>query len=540
MSEMCQHGIGRDRSAAWLKRGWPLLQDPEVCGERSGTRSVRAKLRGLLPRMPESEPGAGESDRVKDKFTQLLELYSETNRTSLLIAAVILVAMIAGIDWLYLPDTSIAFLYIFPILLAGGFLPRWEILAFSFVCAVLRDLATPVVKGLDWIPRLGFVTIRIGLNTLVFSGAGLFVRELVRNRQIAVGHLRELESQVKLRELAEWQLQVLIDSTPAAILIVDEQGKILQANEAALRMFGTEDHLLPGEPIESFFPVLSTVQRNLVSPEYFRIDIESTGKRRNGDIFLAHMWISSYYVGSQRRLAVIAVDTSEELRDRTESTLHRTLLNSRILMGAVSHEIRNLCGAIAVVHANLERVPLLQGNEDFRALGSLTEGLKKVAAADLRPFTEYKMAPVHLQAVLDDLRIVIEPSFQESDAIISWNMAADLPPIWADHQALLQVFLNLSQNSLRAIQHAASKVLTVTSCAEDGRVVVRLHNSGSAVREPERLFQPFQEGAESTGLGLYVSRANIRAFGGDLRYEASSDGVCFALELIPADEEGNL
>jgi two-component system, LuxR family, sensor kinase FixL len=466
------------------------------------------------------------------KATELLNLYSEANRRRFLITALCLVGVIAITDWLVFPTTTIGFLYIFPILLASGFLTRGEILLLCVGCAVLRELSSPAAKGLESIPRIGLVA-------MVFSGAGLFVRELVRNRQIVLGNLRELEAQVKLRELAEKQLQVLIDSTPAAILIADGHGKILSANAAAGQMLEMEDHALEGEQIDSYLPVLSTVRRNLVSPEYFRIDIESTGSRRSGEIFLAHMWISSYNVGSQRRLAVIAVDTSEELRDRAESSLHRTLSNSRILMGAVSHEIRNLCGAIGVVHANLERVPLLQENEDFRALGSLTEGLRKVAAAQLRPFSEYKMAAIRLQAVLDDLRIVIEPSFRESEATISWNMAATLPQIWADHQALLQVFLNLSQNSLRALQHAASKVLTITGCLENERVIVRFHNAGSALKDPERLFQPFQEGAEGSGLGLYVSRANIRAFGGDLRYEANYDGACFALELIPADEEGN-
>ena len=66
---------------------------------------------------------------------------------------------------------------------------------------------------------------------------------------------------------------------------------------------------------------------------------------------------------------------------------------------------------------------------------------------------------------------------------------------------------------------------------QNDRVVVRVIDTGPGVDEPERLFQPFQEGAESTGLGLYLSRAFLRAFDGDVVFEPRSGGCCFAIML---------
>jgi len=63
---------------------------------------------------------------------------------------------------------------------------------------------------------------------------------------------------------------------------------------------------------------------------------------------------------------------------------------------------------------------------------------------------------------------------------------------------------------------------------------VEVRDTGPGVAAPERLFQPFQTGAESSGLGLYISRAFARAFEGDLRYESEPGGRwCFALYLTP-------
>ncbi|HYW42256.1 MAG TPA: hypothetical protein VE959_05330, partial [Bryobacteraceae bacterium] len=55
------------------------------------------------------------------------------------------------------------------------------------------------------------------------------------------------------------------------------------------------------------------------------------------------------------------------------------------------------------------------------------------------------------------------------------------------------------------------------------------------VAQPEQLFKPFQPGAHAMGLGLYISRAILRASGGGLRYEKEPEGACFAVELWPVD-----
>jgi signal transduction histidine kinase len=55
------------------------------------------------------------------------------------------------------------------------------------------------------------------------------------------------------------------------------------------------------------------------------------------------------------------------------------------------------------------------------------------------------------------------------------------------------------------------------------------------VAHPEELFRPFQHGAHSFGLGLYISRAIMRSHGGSLRYEPGDEGSCFAVELWPVE-----
>ena len=65
--------------------------------------------------------------------------------------------------------------------------------------------------------------------------------------------------------------------------------------------------------------------------------------------------------------------------------------------------------------------------------------------------------------------------------------------------------------------------------------MVRFRDSGAGVAHPEELFRPFQAGAHSFGLGLYISRAILRSHGGGLRYEPREKGSCFTVELWPVE-----
>jgi signal transduction histidine kinase len=231
----------------------------------------------------------------------------------------------------------------------------------------------------------------------------------------------------------------------------------------------------------------------------------------------------------------VVFDSSDELRDREEFSLQHLLAGSRILVSAVCHEIRNLCGAVAAVHTQLARTGDLNSNEDFRTLGSLLEGLMRIAGLELResnPEAEY----IDVAGVLEELRIVIESEFRESGIAVDWQIAESLPSAWAARQELLQAFLNITKNSQRAMAKWPERKLIVRALPENGSVVIRFIDSGPGVAAPERLFRPFQPGAEANGLGLYLSRAFVRSFRGDIHYHSQPRGACFAVVLSTAGE----
>ncbi len=453
------------------------------------------------------------------------------NRRSVLIRAAFMTAAIAVADWRVEGNVPLGFLYLFPMLLLGSVLSRWQIALSALICTVL----TEAFDSFNW-----FAAAAIPRDILIFAAffcMGLFVYEVVRSRQAATVHTRSIEREVRARSEAEEQLKVLVESSPAAVFTADADGSILLANQAAHRLFGVPSGLLPGRSVRDFLPSFSNVLNNISAHESgrapFRTAMQCNGRRGN-EVFLADVWFSTYRTSAGPRLAAMAVDASEDLRNREEMSLHQLLAGSRILVGAVSHEIRNVCGAIAMTHANLARTRAadLGGSKDFEALGHLIRALEKIASMNLRESAD-QASSVDLAALLEELRIVIGPAFEDQGIALQFDIDPALPPVWADRQSLLQVFLNLTKNSERALRDRPRREVVITARPVPTGVQVWVEDTGPGVAHPELLFRPFQQQAQATGLGLYLSRAFMRSFRGDLRYEpgAGGTGSSFIVEL---------
>ena len=461
----------------------------------------------------------------------VLGIYSRANRRGLLITAAVLTVAIAAVDWYTRPFISIGFLYLFPVMLVSGIFRRWQIVTTAIGFAVLQELFSNLPLD-SAIPRLVF-------SGLGFAGTGLFMFELLRNRRMVLDHVDEIEDQIQQRRQAEEQLRQLVDTSPAAILTVGSTGEILLANEAAQELFGTEGHDLRGRRIADYVPALFSALHSGQSRLY-RTALQCRAQRGSGETFLAGTWFSTYRSPTGNRLAAIVVDLSEELYSREDLSLDYLLKNARILMSGVSHEVRNLAGAALVLHQNLGRVQALSENEDFVALGTLMHGLDKLSAMELASSPGDERQLIDLGSVLDELRVLLESMCRKEGIELEWAVPDVTRSVWADQYGLIQVFLNLAKNSRRALENAPVKRIRITTVQENHSLVIRFEDTGPGISNPETLFRAFQRDAKATGLGLYVSRALMKSFGGDLTFEPREQGCCFAVTLQTPMREGNV
>jgi PAS domain S-box-containing protein len=487
----------------------------------SCTVETNGSARAILSRLasPPVDLAAARSDPY---LQEMIALFPGVGRARVLSAAGALIAIVAAADWYVGTRASLGLFYILPMMLGATVLGPSQIVAMALVCSVLRslfDLPSPRLE----------ILLRFLFAALAYSLSGLFVAALVRNRELALQHLERVGREQKLRRDAEEQLNLLVESSPAAIVTTDENGKVLASNNAAGGLFLSNS--LAGRPIGDYVPLLANALRLKGAPEGFRTAAQCQGRRENGEIFLAQTWFSCYASPRGTRLAAIVVDVSEEMREREEEGLRQLARGNRIATAAVSHEIRNLCSAISLLCSNLKDKHAIGEDEDYQALATLAGGLERIASGALSGNANDAVGEVALRDVLDDLRIVIEPDWREIDGVVSWRLPDEGPWVLAERHGLLQAFLNLAKNSHRAVQEGSTRELRILVSVEAPYVRVRFHDSGPGVSDPERLFEPFQTGANGAGLGLYLSRAVVRGYGGELRHEPSGAGTCFRIDL---------
>jgi two-component system sensor kinase FixL len=414
--------------------------------------------------------------------------------------------------------------YLLPLAIAAAFISRWSIFALALATAVVSEYYGPYPWGPETAQRLAF-------SVVAFTGVGLFAGELARNRRMANELLRKSQQEARLRLDTVTEMRALLESSPVGYLTVDTQGKIGMANAAACRLLGFNSDSPEGDPIEQYIPTLARLLESKQVVSLMQTMFEASGRRRTGETFFSQAWVSSYNDTSGPRLAVVLSDVTEQIRNREESGLKQLLSNSRIVAGAVSHELRNLAAAASVLQHNLRKNANLSENRDFQALETVLESILKLSSTELAGASEEILDGLHVGDLLEELRTIISPSLEEARIEAVWEIEQSLPPVRANRSGLLQVFLNLTQNSRIALQHVTHGRVRVVAYFLDGSVVIRISDNGPGISSAERLFQPFQPGASSAGLGLFVSRAIIRTFGGELHHLQPAGECSFIIEL---------
>src|SRR3984957_6852351 len=218
---------------------------------------------------------------------RLERVWEEPNRTPVLLVSGAIILIVAIADWWTKPFVAFGVLYLFPIMLAAGFLPRWAIVLIGAGCAVLSEVFSSLDRS----------AVRLGFETLALAGCGLFVAELVRNRRLTF----------EGRE----RLKALVETSPAAIVTGDGGGFIELANQAAGELMAPRDGKLLGNPVSAFLPELHHALRWEEAPQ-FRASMQCRGHRGNGESFTTDVWFSTYKEGTTPKLAAIIADVTEE------------------------------------------------------------------------------------------------------------------------------------------------------------------------------------------------------------------------------------
>lgn len=214
------------------------------------------------------------------------------------------------------------------------------------------------------------------------------------------------------------------------------------------------------------------------------------------------------------------------------------------LAGGVAHEINNPVTGILSTSTHLidKRRDTNLTSRDKQELRLIAEQAERISDIVTKLLTFSRQSRMELtlcnvNTVIESAISLIEFRLKGSAVVLERELNADLPPVLCDPNRLTEVFVNLMNNAIDAMQSAGT--LTVgTGQAGNGRVRIAVSDTGSGI-DPDlmqRIFDPFftTKGPDKgTGLGLSISHGIVRGHQGEIHVQsAPGRGSTFTV-LLP-------
>ncbi|MNZ20590.1 Sensor histidine kinase YycG [compost metagenome] len=218
-------------------------------------------------------------------------------------------------------------------------------------------------------------------------------------------------------------------------------------------------------------------------------------------------------------------------------------------ISTVTHELRTPLTSIRAFSEILNDNPELEPAQRARFIAIIVKESERLTrminqVLDLAKLesgrAEWHSAALDLTEVIEDAVATTSQLLQEQGVQLSLDLPAQVPPVLADRDRLLQVLLNLISNAAKFCARQAGRIdIAVQVLPEALQVAVRDNGDGIDPADQQTIFEKFRqvgdnltEKPQGTGLGLPISRQIIEHFGGRLWVQsARGQGATFSFTL---------
>ena len=393
-------------------------------------------------------------------------------------------------------------------------------------------LCLPILKQTRLI---GMLYLENNLTTAAFTPARMVVLTLLAS-QAAIS----IENASLYRELAEREARIrrLVDANIIGIFFWDVQDRIVEANDAFLRMVGLDRKNLVSSgvrwmdltPTDWYEHQPQLKVRGSLQP------FETELFREDGSLVPVLIGVATFEQGEYQGVAFV-LDLTERKRAadalralQTDLAHANRVATMGQLAGSIAHEVNQPIGAVRnnahaalrFLTANPPNMPEVREalecvvGETYRAgniIGRIRDQIKKAPP---------RIESIDLNKAVEEVLAVVRGELSKNGVSVHVRTGKGLSPVKGDRVQLQQVMLNLILNSIEAMTSAdvSERKLEITTKSRhtDG-LLVAVANSGPGVaaNDLERIFESFYTTKTGgVGIGLSICRSIIDAHGGRL------------------------
>ncbi len=403
-----------------------------------------------------------------------------------------------------------------------------------------RALAVFAIRDGGRLSGLHFALFRRPIDELEIDERTLEAIGRVLDISFANRRLREVVS------ASERRYRELFELSPDALLVQSMDGVIVDANPAAVRLYG--DGLI-GRPVRDI--VVTEPGHDEIGASDPSGVTHSTliGRRLDGSTFPEEVDLRAIEMDGEQRVIAIVRDLTERRRMQAELVQAQKMEAIGLLVAGVAHELNNPLAAIVAFSQLIRTDPNLP--PDLRTQADLLvqeSNRTRVIVQNLLDFARQRppeRVETDLRGLVDGVLGLQSYIFGRNRMTVEVDIPSDLPRLPIDRSQIQQVLINLTVNAAQAIQEAGRPGrIRIQAAAQDGGRLVRIEISDDGPGIPasiaDELFMPFvttKQPGEGTGLGLSVSFGIVSAHGGSLRHEANAAGGATFIVELPTGRE---
>ncbi|MGB5048231.1 MAG: ATP-binding protein, partial [Caldilineaceae bacterium] len=381
------------------------------------------------------------------------------------------------------------------------------------------------------------------------------------DRDITEQMLSEMETQRLLDNVQAQasQMQMLIDSTPEAILLLDNEFRLLIFNPAAQTAIGVHTTLTPGSYLHRLGNQSLT---QLLPADGEEVSQEISHELRMGDdpVITYDMTIRAIHSRDTKLgwlLTLRNVTLSRQRQEQEEQQARLAAVGQ--LAAGIAHDFNNILGSISLLVQLAESDPQISA----RGRGHLATAIEQVehAASLIRQILDFGRKSV-MSRTTRDLADFLLDTCQLLQHILEDNIHVvfERPPgdfcFCADYTLLQQVCLNLGINARDAMPNGGQLSFDLSRFSADGAsrghqmgipaggwYCIAVHDTGKGISDEAlpHIFEPFftsKESGEGSGLGLAQVYGIIDQHQGLIRVDSTSGlGTTFYIYLPASDQK---